>query len=88
MGIVWIGLSKCVVSNGEHFDGVSEVVLWCYSDGYQGQEGAHDRGAKWHDYIVSARYERTGGVKRLRMVWRVLLTLIYRNNLRYPSFLT
>lgn len=26
--------------------GVFEVVLWCYSDGYQGQEGAHDRGAK------------------------------------------
>lgn len=26
--------------------GISEVVLWCYSDGYQGQEGAHDRGAK------------------------------------------
>lgn len=26
--------------------GESEVVLWCYSDGYQGQEGAHDRGTK------------------------------------------
>lgn len=25
--------------------GESEVVIWCYSDGYQGQTGAHDRGA-------------------------------------------
>lgn len=26
--------------------GELEVVLWFYSDGYQGKEGAHDRGAK------------------------------------------